>query len=93
VASSVEETGVAVAALGRSGADRDEQAVSDAVSRGAGWLIDRTAPRVVAASPIGLYFARLWYYEDTYPTIFALEGLIAARTRRREAMSSRAVAT
>ena len=27
------------------------------------------------AAPIGLYFARLWYYEELYPLIFALHGL------------------
>jgi hypothetical protein len=25
-----------------------------------------------------LYFARLWYYEDLYPVVFALAGLAAA---------------
>ena len=30
------------------------------------------------ASPIGLYFARLWYHEDLYPEIFAISGLAAA---------------
>jgi squalene-hopene/tetraprenyl-beta-curcumene cyclase len=28
--------------------------------------------RSTPASPIGLYFARLWYFEELYPLIFAL---------------------
>ena len=32
-----------------------------------------------AGSPLGLYFARLWYYEELYPLVFALEGLAGAR--------------
>jgi len=26
-------------------------------------------------APIGLYFARLWYYEDLYPLTFTLSAL------------------
>ena len=29
------------------------------------------------ASPVGLYFARLWYFEELYPLIFALGGVAA----------------
>ena len=32
-----------------------------------------------AAAPLGLYFARLWYYEDLYPLVFALAGLAGAK--------------
>jgi squalene-hopene/tetraprenyl-beta-curcumene cyclase len=91
VASSIEETGVAMAALGRSSEDGDPQEVENAVARGAGWLLDRTAAGPLAAAPIGLYFARLWYYEDTYPLIFALEGLLGARAYRDLTMPSRAM--
>jgi squalene-hopene/tetraprenyl-beta-curcumene cyclase len=79
VISSVEETGVVLAALGRSVADGDEQRISTAVARGARWLIDAGAGAETAASPVGLYFARLWYYEDLYPLVFAVEGLAAAK--------------
>jgi squalene-hopene/tetraprenyl-beta-curcumene cyclase len=79
VASSIEETGVVLAALGRSVADGDERQVSKAVARGAHWLIDRTAGGAeTAAAPLGLYFARLWYYEELYPIVFALAGLAGA---------------
>lgn len=31
------------------------------------------------SSPIGFYFAKLWYYEKTYPIVFALNGLRNSR--------------
>jgi squalene-hopene/tetraprenyl-beta-curcumene cyclase len=86
VASSVEETGVALAALGplgpldhcaaHGGIDPPQLAAS--VTRGACWLMEHTVDPPLA-SPVGLYFARLWYFEELYPLIFALEGLAAAR--------------
>jgi squalene-hopene/tetraprenyl-beta-curcumene cyclase len=79
VRSSIEETGVVLAALGRSVADGNERAIGEAVARGAHWLADATVNDAdVAAAPLGLYFARLWYYEDLYPVVFALAGLAAA---------------
>ena len=54
----VEETALAVAALG------DE--------RGARWLEARGD---LEPSPIGLYFAKLWYSEKLYPLIFAVSAL------------------
>lgn len=76
--SSLEETGVVLAALaGTSSVDPDAQILS-ALERGAAWIAD-AVERGVEAAPIGLYFARLWYYEDLYPLAFALSGLAAAR--------------
>jgi squalene-hopene/tetraprenyl-beta-curcumene cyclase len=81
VSSSIEETGVVLAALGRSLADGDERQISTAVARGARWLIDATLDGAeTAAAPLGLYFARLWYYEELYPLVFAVAGLAAAGT-------------
>ena len=45
VTSSIEETGVVLAALGRSVADGDAPQISNAVARGARWLIDADAAR------------------------------------------------
>ena len=42
--------------------------------RGADWLASRPS---LPASPIGLYFAKLWYFERLYPLIFT----VGARTR------------
>jgi squalene-hopene/tetraprenyl-beta-curcumene cyclase len=78
VPSSMEETGVVLAALGRSIADGDKSRISTAVARGADWLAHASA-RESVPSPLGLYFARLWYYEALYPVVFALEGLACAR--------------
>jgi squalene-hopene/tetraprenyl-beta-curcumene cyclase len=80
VPSSIEETGVVLAALSRSVADGDSRRVVSAVTRGALWLMDAThGDAITSAQPIGLYFARLWYYEDLYPLVFGIEGLAAAR--------------
>jgi squalene-hopene/tetraprenyl-beta-curcumene cyclase len=75
VASTIEETGVSLAALARSKTDGDETTIAGSIARAAHWLIDAVAREPLTPSPIGLYFARLWYYEDLYPLIFALEGL------------------
>jgi squalene-hopene/tetraprenyl-beta-curcumene cyclase len=40
--------------------------------RGAHWLARQTE---MTASPIGLYFAKLWYYEKLYPLIFTVASL------------------
>ena len=43
---------------------------------GIDWLIDRVEDGSVSEpSPIGFYFARLWYFEDLYPLIFAVSAL------------------
>jgi squalene-hopene/tetraprenyl-beta-curcumene cyclase len=91
VRSSVEETGIVLAALGRSVADGAEGEISKAVARGARWLIDATSDgRETAAAPLGLYFARLWYYEELYPIVFALLGLAACERDIRTRSAHRA---
>ncbi len=60
----------------RPSALRLPSATLEAIRRGADWLIRNTNEgRGTPASPIGLYFARLWYYEELYPIIFALSAL------------------
>ena len=74
--SSVEETAVVVEALSRF-AERAE--VAAAYHRGLNWLLEAVeSDRYLHASPIGLYFAKLWYYEDLYPIIFTASALSAA---------------
>lgn len=71
--SSVEETAVAVEAL--LGA-ASSPGVQTALSEGLGWLIEAVeAGRHVESSPIGFYFARLWYHEKLYPRIFSVSAL------------------
>lgn len=73
---SIEETAVATHALALQ-ADAGAQA---AARRGAEWLLAATQNGTVfPASPIGLYFARLWYHEKLYPVVFTLQALRAVR--------------
>jgi squalene-hopene/tetraprenyl-beta-curcumene cyclase len=77
--SSVEETALAVEALL---AAHDDPAGHDPIHRGLNWLIEAVASgRHVQASPIGLYSAKLWYYEKLYPLIFTTSTLGEAVAR------------
>jgi len=68
--STVEETGLAVESLA------EIPSAEAALDRGAAWLAERVEMGNVASpSPIGFYFAKLWYFEDLYPIIFAVSGL------------------
>jgi len=78
VRSSVEETGIVLSALASVALREQDDRISRALVRGCEWLID-AAGGTDNAAPIGLYFARLWYYEELYPLIFALHGLATAR--------------
>ena len=67
--SSVEETALAVCALAG-------LADGDAAKRGAGWLIAATEGGTrFPPSPIGVYFAQLWYSEKLYPLVFTVDAL------------------
>jgi squalene-hopene/tetraprenyl-beta-curcumene cyclase len=80
VVSSLEETGLALSALASFASDAE---VAGAMLRGVAWIVERTdAGRVTPAAPIGLYFARLWYFERLYPLIFGVAALRAALARR-----------
>lgn len=71
--SSVEETALAVEALL---AAPPEPPVAAALARGLVWLIEAVETgRYRHSSPIGLYFARLWYDEKLYPRIFVVSAL------------------
>src|SRR5690606_24011822 len=77
--SSIEETAVALEALLGVPPRMATPAVQEAVDRGLGWLADAVeANRHVESSPIGFYFAKLWYYEKLYPMIFSVAALGAA---------------
>jgi squalene-hopene/tetraprenyl-beta-curcumene cyclase len=53
-----------------------------AVERGLIWLIERIeAGGLREPTPIGFYFAKLWYYEKLYPIIFSVAALGRARRR------------
>jgi squalene-hopene/tetraprenyl-beta-curcumene cyclase len=75
--SSTEETALAVHALSTA---RDAGVPAACIERGVQWLIQTTERGARSApAPIGLYFARLWYYEELYPLIYATGALIRAR--------------
>ena len=43
------------------------------------WLIQTIrSGNLLCSSPIGFYFAKLWYHERLYPTVFSLGALGAA---------------
>jgi squalene-hopene/tetraprenyl-beta-curcumene cyclase len=66
LASSIEETGLAVEAL--AGLENAEPAVNSGLE----WLIERiNNGSATEPTPIGFYFAKLWYFERLYPIIFA----------------------
>lgn len=77
--SSVEETGLAVAALAalwEIAPPADRGLLHQGLTTGARWLADSVAAREwQEATPIGLYFAQLWYHERLYPLIFATAAL------------------
>lgn len=75
----VEETALALSALSEF---YDGPSESRSHSRGLAALATAVREgRHRIASPIGLYFARLWYYERMYPIVFALEAVGRAMRR------------
>jgi squalene-hopene/tetraprenyl-beta-curcumene cyclase len=83
-ATSVEETALAVEALCDSmNALTDaflREAATKAIHRGVNWLLTRVeSGEWTQPSPIGFYFAKLWYYEKLYPMIFTVAALNRVR--------------
>lgn len=86
--STVEETALATEALADF-ADRENFAL--AFERGANWLAKAVGEGFhKVPSPIGFYFAKLWYYEDLYPLIFSVSALSRAADRWSSARSATA---
>ncbi len=75
LASSIEETAMAVEALAAASAN-ESTVKPEAIQRGCKWLSERTRGGVeFCSSPIGLYFASLWYDEQLYPLLFCASAL------------------
>lgn len=75
--SSLEETALAVEVL------LDMADAREAVERGLTWLVDGVeAGRLHDPTPIGFYFAKLWYFERLYPLVFTTAALGRALRRR-----------
>ncbi|RLS35359.1 MAG: squalene--hopene cyclase [Planctomycetota bacterium] len=75
--STVEETALALDAL-----LEDVQNATDPVWRGVEWLLSRVEDGTwTNPSPIGFYFAKLWYFEAIYPLVWTVGALRKARKR------------
>ncbi len=68
ISGSIEETALSVTAICSHGFQEESQ-------RGLDWLAQKTKSDGLVASPIGLYFASLWYDEEMYPLTAYLECL------------------
>ncbi|MDG2206540.1 MAG: prenyltransferase/squalene oxidase repeat-containing protein [Pirellulales bacterium] len=77
--SSIEETSLALEALLSDPKLKSDASVQHMIRKGLAWLTDSIERGShEEASPIGLYFAKLWYYERLYPLIFATSALARA---------------
>jgi squalene-hopene/tetraprenyl-beta-curcumene cyclase len=75
--SSIEETALALDAL------LGVTPEPDAVNSGLAWLVQKIeAGGLATPTPIGFYFAKLWYYERLYPILFSVAALGRARRTR-----------
>ncbi len=79
----VEETALAVEALVAS--DENAEDIRESLDHGLRWLVAAVNYDFYReASPIGFYFAKLWYYERQYPLVFAVSALGRALGREKE---------
>ncbi|NNJ25312.1 prenyltransferase/squalene oxidase repeat-containing protein [Alienimonas chondri] len=75
--STVEETALAAEILLRLVPERPEPWA------GVRWLLEKVeSGEWTSPSPIGFYFAKLWYHERLYPVIFTVQALRTARSAR-----------
>ena len=80
IVSTIEETALALEVL--LSWEPAEGGPSRAVASGLAWLLDQIDNgKLMEPSPIGFYFARLWYFEKLYPLIFAVAALRRAAGR------------
>jgi squalene-hopene/tetraprenyl-beta-curcumene cyclase len=81
--SSVEETALAVEILQTAGPQAET-----AVNKGLAWLVEQVETGgLERPTPIGFYFAKLWYFEKLYPIIFTVAALGRATRHLRHAPS------
>jgi squalene-hopene/tetraprenyl-beta-curcumene cyclase len=78
--SSIEETALALDVL------VDVGNAAESVNKGIAWLVEKVEQGGLShPTPIGFYFAKLWYFEKLYPIIFT----VSALGRARKSMHSR----
>ena len=73
VPSTIEETSLVIEALaGLPDQYSDQVEIEKSTDRGIAWLVSATKNGShFPPTPIGFYFAKLWYFEELYPLIFA----------------------
>ncbi len=85
---SIEETALALEAL--AGCPFQLDGLENAIDTGTRWLIKKVeADEWTNASPIGFYFAKLWYYEKLYPMIYTVGALNRVGSRIEKTKISR----
>ncbi|MBM4039044.1 MAG: squalene--hopene cyclase [Planctomycetes bacterium] len=79
VPSSIEETALALDAVSRLVAFSSQSGIwnlESVIAASAAWLVEHTdCGRSFPPAPIGLYFAKLWYFEKLYPLILTVGAL------------------
>lgn len=86
--SSIEETALAVEGLAgflnacaQNASDSVPEEILTSLERGVSWLLERIEDGSwTKPSPIGFYFAKLWYFERLYPVIFTVGALTQAES-------------
>lgn len=83
--STIEESAVVLEGLLESGGQTIHES---SIISGLTWLVEAIQRGGLEhASPIGFYFAKLWYYEKLYPALFGLSALATALRLRQIEMS------
>jgi len=83
--SSIEETALAIGSLAEV-VELHPESVTRAIESGLKWLRVKTANGTAfPPTPIGFYFASLWYFEELYPLVFTVAALhrVLAKTSLR----------
>ena len=80
IVSTIEETALALEVL--LSCEAAGSVPSQSLANGLFWLLNQIDNgKLMEPSPIGFYFARLWYFEKLYPLIFAAAALRRAAER------------
>jgi squalene-hopene/tetraprenyl-beta-curcumene cyclase len=80
IVSSIEETALALEVL--LALETSAVVPADTITTGLIWLLDQIDNgKLMEPSPIGFYFAKLWYFEKLYPLIFSAGALRRAAAR------------
>ncbi len=86
--SSIEETALAIEAIADVGRLRLNDTHSSVLDRGVQWLARETVQGTrFEPSPIGFYFAKLWYFEQLYPVVYTVAALEKVRRFRESAIT------